>query len=41
MIALGLFGAMNGNMTGCEWMWGIGCICIITFGYVLKHITVP
>ena len=41
MIALGLFGAMNGNMVGCEWMWGIGCICLITYGYMLPNVKVP
>ena len=41
MIALGLFGAMNGNMVGCEWMWGIGCILLVTFGYMMPGVKVP
>jgi len=41
MVGLGLFGAMNGNMIGGEWLWAITVCSVITFGYLLNKIAVP
>jgi len=41
MVGLGLYGAMNGNMIGGEWLWSITVLSLITFGYLLGKVSVP